>query len=149
MAIKVSTGLSVHVGLTGSIKAAFDGGFINVYQDSEPVDADAAVNLYTPIWIISVNGDGTGLVFDTSAVGRAIVKPSAAIWGGQTFAGTCVFWRLVGSADTGVSSQSQPRIQGTCGVVGADLYMSNPVLIDDTDDLAKTLAAFSIALPGA
>lgn len=149
MAIKVSTGLSVYVGLTGSIKDAFTGGYINVYEDPEPADADASVSAYTPIWIISVNGNGTGLAFDSSAVGRAIVKPSAAVWGGQTLAGTCTFWRLVSSTDTGASSISEPRIQGICGIVGADLYMSNPTLINDTDPLAKTLAAFSIALPGA
>lgn len=148
MTIKVSTGLSVYIGLTGSIKAAFDGGFIKVYPDAEPADADTSVSSYTPIWVISVNGNGTGLTFDTTAVGRAIVKPSAAVWGGQTLAGTCVFWRLVSSTDTGVLSTTQPRIQGTCGVIGADLYMSNPTLIEDTDNLAKTLAAFSIALPG-
>lgn len=148
MAIKVSTGLSAYIAVTGSLKSAFDGGLIKVYEDTEPTYADDDVSGYTPIWIISVDGDGTTLTFDPTPVGRALVKPSGDTWGGATSAGTCVFWRLVAAGDTGVASTTQARIQGTCGVVGADLYMSNPTLTTDASLLAKTLAAFSVALPG-
>lgn len=147
MAIKSSTGLAAHLMVTGSVKDAFDLGFIKVYNGIEPATADAA-ETGDVLWTISVDGDGTGLTFDATAVGRSIVKPSGAVWGGSTTAGTATYWRLVASTDTGVLSTEEVRIQGTCGnTAGADLYMSNPVLLTDTDLLAKTLSSFSITLP--
>lgn len=147
MAIKSSTGLAAHVMVTGSAKAAFDGGFIKVYSGSEPATADAAVT-GTLLWTISKNGDGTGLVFDEAAVGRAMVKVAADTWGGATTAGEAGYWRLVAAGDTGANVTNQARLQGTCGsVAGADLYMSNTTLTTDAGLLAKTLAAFSVALP--
>lgn len=147
MAIKTSTGLAAHLMVTGSAKDAFDLGFIKVYSGSEPTTADAAIS-GTLLWTISVDGAGTGLTFDAVAVDRALVKPSADTWGGATVGGVAGYWRLVGSADTGVLSTTQPRIQGTCGsTAGADLYMSNTTLTTDAALLAKTLAAFSVALP--
>lgn len=146
MAIKTSTGLAAHLMVTGSVKDAFDGGFINVYSGTVPATADAAET--TAIWTISVDGDGTGLTFDPTAVGRAIVKPTADTWGGATTAGTATYWRLVTATDDGLLSETDFRIQGTCGnTVGSDLFMSNPVLVTDTDLLAKTLSSFSISLP--
>lgn len=147
MAIKTSTGLAAHLAVTGSMKEAFDLGFIKVYSGTEPATADAAVT-GSLLWTISVDGDGTGLTFDATAVDRAMVKPTAAIWGGATTAGTAGYWRLSDASDAGTLSTTEPRIQGTCGsTAGADLYMSNTTLSTDTDLLAKTLAAFSVALP--
>lgn len=147
MAIKSSTGLAAHLMVTGSAKEAFDSGFIKVYSGTEPATADAAAT-GDLLWTISVDGDGTGLTFDAAAVGRAMVKPTAATWGGPTTAGTAGYWRLVAAADDGTLSTSAPRLQGTCGsTAGADLYMSSTTLTTDAALLAKTLSAFSVALP--
>lgn len=147
MAIKSSTGLAAHLMVTGSAKEAFDGGFIKVYSGAEPATADAAAT-GDLLWTISVNGDGTGLTFDAAAVGRAIVKPTAAIWGGATTAGIANYWRLVEAADDGTLSTLAPRWQGTCGsTAGADFYMSSTTLTTDAALLAKVLSAFSVALP--
>lgn len=147
MAIKSSTGLAAHLMVTGSAKEAFDDGFINVYSGHEPATADAEVT-GDLLWTISVDGDGTGLVFDATAVGRAMVKPTAATWGGATTTGIAGYWRLVAAADDGTLSTSAPRLQGTCGsTAGADLYMSSTTLTTDAALLAKTLSAFSVALP--
>lgn len=147
MAIKSSTGLAAYLMVTGSAKAAFALGFINVYNGVEPATADAAAT-GSILWTISVDGDGTGLTFDATAVGRAMVKPAAVTWAGATTAGIATYWRLVGAADTGVLSTTEPRVQGTCGsTAGADMYMSNTTLTTDAALLAKTLAAFSVALP--
>lgn len=147
MAIKTSTGLAAYLAVTGSMKEAFDGGFIKVYSGSEPATADAAVT-GSLLWTISVDGDGTGLTFDATAVDRALVKVDADTWGGATTAGTCGYWRLSDASDAGILSTTEPRIQGTCGMTaGADMYMSNTTLTTDVALLAKTLAAFSISLP--
>jgi hypothetical protein len=147
MAIKTSTGLAAHLAVTGSLKDAFDDGFIKVYSGAAPATADAATS-GSLLWTISVDGDGTGLTFDATPVDRALVKVEADTWGGATTAGTAGYWRLVAASDTGGSSTSQVRIQGTCGsTAGADLYMSSTTLSTDAALLAKTLAAFSVALP--
>jgi len=147
MPVKTSTGLAAHLAVTGSLKSAFDGGLIRVYDGSPPASADDAVvgNL---LWTISVNGDGTGLTFDTTPVGRAMVKPDAATWGGATTAGTPTYYRLVASGDTGASSTTQKRVQGTVGAVaGVDLYMTNPTLVTNASLLAKVLIGYSLTLP--
>ncbi len=147
MAIKSSTGLAAHLMVTGSAKSAFDGGFIKVYSGTEPTTADAAVT-GTLLWTISIDGDGTGLEFASSAVGRSLMPFEGDVWGGATTAGTAGYWRLVAAGDDGTLSTSQKRIQGTCGMTaGSDLYMSNTTLTTDAGLLAKTLAAFSVALP--
>jgi len=147
MPVKTSTGLAAHLAVTGSLKAAFDGGLIRVYDGTPPDSADDAVvgNL---LWTISVNGDGTGLTFDSTPVGRALVKPDAAVWGGATAAGTPTYYRLVAAGDTGASSTTQKRVQGTVGsVAGVDLYMTNPVLATNPNLLAKVLIGYSLTLP--
>lgn len=150
MSIKVSTGLATYLMVTGCAKDAFALGLIKVYSGTVPATADDAGG--TVLWTISVDGDGTGLTFDSSAVetstASALVKPSAAVWAGATTAGVATYWRLVGAADTGADITTEPRIQGTCGsTAGADLYMSSTTLITDASITAKTLASFSVALP--
>ena len=147
MPVKTSTGLAAHLAVTGSLKDAFDGGLIRVYDGTPPASADDAVagNL---LWTISVDGDGTGLTFDSSPVGRALVKPSAAVWGGATVAGTPTYYRLVAAGDTGAASTSQARVQGTVGAVaGVDLFMTNPTLTTNSNLLAKILIGYSLTLP--
>jgi hypothetical protein len=148
MAIKTSTGLAAHLAVTGSLKEAFDLGFIKVYSGAAPDTADDE-ETGDLLWMISKDGDGvTGLTFAAAAVDRALVKTEAHTWGGATTAGTAGYWRLVTAADTGEDSPTEARIQGTCGsTAGADLYMSNTTLSTDAEPLAKTLAAFSVALP--
>lgn len=147
MAIKTSTGLAAHLMVTGSAKAAFDSGFIKVYSGTEPATADAAVT-GTLLWTISKDGDGTGLTFDATASGRAMIKTAAHVWSGATTAGTAGYWRLVASTDDGTLSTSQKRIQGNCGsTAGSDLYMTSTTLTTNASLTAKSLAAFSVTLP--
>lgn len=145
--LKTSTGFAAHLACTGSIKAAFDGGLIKVYSGSEPASADDDAT-GTLLWTISVDGDGTGLTFDPTPIGRSIVKPAAAAWQGATTAGTAGYFRLVASGDDGLSSTTQKRVQGSVGsVAGVDMYMTDPVLVTNANPAAKTLVAFSLALP--
>ena len=147
MPVKTSTGLAAHLAVAGSLKSAFDGGLIRVYDGTPPASADDAVagNL---LWTISVDGNGTGLTFAPAAVGRSLVKPDAATWGGATIAGTPTYYRLVAPGDTGASSTTQARVQGSVGAVaGVDLYMTNPTLVTNANLLAKVLIGYSLTLP--
>ena len=149
MAIKTSTGLAAKMLVTSSAKTLLDGGFIKVYGSAEPATADTAL-AGSPLllWTISVNGDGTGLTWDSTAVGRSMVKPTGATWCGATTSGTAVFFRVVGSADDGLLSTTQPRIQGTCGTTAdSDMYMSSTTIATNVSITAKSLSAFSITLP--
>lgn len=147
MAVKFSTGLAAHVGVTGSVKEALDGGFIKVYSGTPPTSADSAVS-GTLLWTVSVDGTGTGLTIAPAANGRAFEKPSATTWAGATTAGTATYWRFVAPTDTGAASTTEKRIQGNVGsAAGFDMYMSNPVLETSSEPLAKLLTGFSIAIP--
>lgn len=145
MATQSSTGLADYLLVTGSLKAALDGGFIKVYSGTPPTTADDAVT-GTLLWTISVGGAGTGLTWSPTTVSRALVKPSATTWSGPTAAGTATYFRVVGSADTGASSTTQPRIQGNVGMVAGpdtDMYVADTTFVAGT----KSLSAFSLALP--
>jgi hypothetical protein len=150
MAIKTSTGLRTHLAVTGSIKAAFDGGQVMFYEGTEPATADAAV-AGTLCWTVTVDGDGTGVTFEAVAVDAACVKETTETWQGATVAGTPNYWRLIGSTEKGGSiggiSTTNVRIQGTCGnTAGSDIYLTTPTLITDTDLDAKVLDAFSVSV---
>ena len=147
MSVKVSTGLAKHVAVTGSLKSAFDSGFIKVYGGAIPATADAAES-GSPLWTISVNGSGTGITFDAVPSGISLAKPTAAVWSGPTSAGTATHYRLVGSNDTGAESTTDVRVQGTVGsVAGVDFYMVNPVLTTNAATDAKVLASYLLTLP--
>jgi len=147
MSVKTSTGLAAHLAVVGSLKNAFDNGLIRLYDGVPPASADDAIS-GTLLWTISLNGDGSGLVFDAAAVGRSMVKPSAAVWSGPTIAGTPTYYRLVAAGDTGAASTAEKRVQGTVGALaGVDLYMTNPVLVTNASVNAKILVAYSLNLP--
>lgn len=146
MTIKTSTGLRKHLAVTGSVKNALDGGLIKFYNGAIPATADAAAT-GDNLWVVSLGGDGTGLVFDATAVDSAAVKPSAATWQGPTSAGTPTYWRFVAAADDGSSDPTSRRIQGSCGnTAGSDIYLTNPVLTTDSDVDAKVLDDFSVLI---
>jgi hypothetical protein len=145
MATQSSTGLADYLLVTGSLKSALDGGFIKVYSGTPPTTADDAVT-GTLVWTISLGGAGTGLTWSPTTVSRALVKPTAATWSGPTAAGTATYFRVVGSADTGASSTTQPRVQGNVGMVAGsdtDMYVADTAFVVGT----KSLSAFSLALP--
>lgn len=140
---KASTGLRTYLAVTGSIKAALDGGFIKFYDGTVPATADAAAT-GTLLWTVSVSGAGTGLTIDSAAVNGAAVKPSGATWSGATTAGTPTYYRFVTAADDGTLSTTQRRIQDTCGnTAGVGLYLTNPTLTTDASATAKSLADWS------
>ena len=145
MAIQVSTGLRAGMMNSSGAKEQLDGGLIKVLSGTPPADADAA-QTGTVLWTISVNGAGTGLTWTAS--GAEISKAGGTVWQGATTAGTGTYFRVVGSADTGALSTTEPRIQGSVGVSATnDMVLSSTTFVTDASTSARVLGAASFVLP--
>lgn len=149
MAFQYSTGFKNELLDTGSLKSIFDDGFIAVYAGTVPANADAALGGATLLNIYSDNaqtpGVGTGLDLEATAVGGVISKASAQVWKGTASAtNTATFFRFYQLGDTGALSTTEPRIQGTVGGGGADLFVTSTTY---TSAVEYTLDAFSLSIP--
>jgi acyl dehydratase len=145
MAFKVSTGLRDHMLDTGSFKAGMDLGFLNIYEGAEPADADAALGGANLLCTLSVDGLGTGLTWEAAAVSGVLSKATAETWQGTNVdSGTATFFRFVAAGDTGGASTTELRVQGTVGLVGAELNLSSVTL---TVSAVQTVNHFNVALP--
>ena len=145
MAFQVSTGLRDYMLDTGSFKAAMDLGFLKIYEGAVPADADASLGAAGLLCTLSVDGLGTGLTWETNAISGVLSKTTAETWQGtNTDSGTASFFRFVTASDTGASSTTEMRIQGTVGLVGAELNLSSVTL---TVSAVQTVNNFNVALP--
>lgn len=148
MTIKTSTGLRNKMLDTGSLKSRLALGFIKLYTGAEPTTADAAVT-GTLLATISVSGGGTGLSLDTTAAAGVLAK-SAAVWSGAIVAtGTAGYYRFSAVGDTGASSITEERIQGSVGLAGADLNLSSTSLTTNASLSAQTIDYYVVTLPTA
>lgn len=144
MSLKASTGLRNKLLDTSPLRTIFNLGFIKIYNGTAPASADDAV-AGTLICTISNNDTGTGLTFETSAVSGAISKKSSETWSGSATASLDAhYFRLVAAGDTGASSTTEARVQGSIGTSGADLNMTT---ISLTSTTVYPIDSFSITLP--
>lgn len=129
----ISTGLRNKLLGTDSLKSALAGGFIHVYgcdPANVPASANDAIGAAHTL-LLTLYGDGTasGLNLGTPADG-IISKASSENWSGGVLAsGTARFFRYVGAGDTGTSSTTEPRLQGTVARVGGHLNLSKVDLV--------------------
>ena len=145
MAFKVSTGLRNYMLDTGAFKTAMDLGFLRIYEGTVPADADAALGTATILCDLSVDGLGTGLTWEATAVSGIIAKTAAETWQGQNSdSGTATFFRFVQPVDTGGAVPAELRVQGLVGLVGAELNLSSVTL---TVGAVQTVNHFNVALP--
>lgn len=129
MSTKFSTGLWNYMLSTGALKAALAGGEIRLYGGTEPARADDSIGSAT--LLCTVKNAGAGINFDTAAAARVLVKAPAEAWSSNNVAdGVATFFRHVLSGDTGASSTSAVRIQGSIGQGGADLNIGNVTLVN-------------------
>lgn len=147
-----STAFKNHVASVGSIKDAFDGGFIKIYTapTAIPASADAAIpNDSTLILTYSVDGLGTGLELDTAAANGVISKPASALWKGAAVASTDgvtpLFFRYERTGDSGAASTTDLRIQGSVGLGASDLVVTSTTFVTGQE---YVLDFFSISLEG-
>jgi hypothetical protein len=147
MTIMVSIGLRNQLLDTGSLKSILTDGFIKIYAGTAPASANAAIGAATLLCTISDDGGVDGLDFEAAAAGGILEKASAQTWKGTNVAsGTASFYRFVTDTDDGTESTTQARIQGTIGVVGADLNLSSVSL---TSSAEQTIDYYVITLPTA
>lgn len=146
MTTKASTGLRNHMLATGSLKAALDGGFLELYQGPEPATADAAIDTAQHKLLVRIYSDGTsaGLTLSPTAADGFIEK-STQTWSGTNIdTGTVQFFRFVGPSDSGALSTTLARLQGTVARAGADLNITS---VELTAGAPQAVNFFSIALP--
>lgn len=133
---KQSTGLRDYMLATGSFKAALDGGFIKLYAGTVPSSANDSLGGATLLCTISNNSTATGLTLEAVPVGGVITKTIAEVWSGVNVAsGTASFFRFVTAADDGTLSTTQRRWQGTVGVAGFDMNISDTALVSAAPQL--------------
>lgn len=142
MASVVNSSTGLRVLILDAIKAAMDGGQIEIYGGIRPDAADDSLG--SAVLLCTVKIDGTdGIIFDDSTAGL-LVKPAGDTWTGTNVAtGTATFFRLVLDADTGAASTSAPRLQGSVGVVGADLNLDTVSLVSG---LPTPITSFNIGI---
>lgn len=130
MAIKTSTGTRISMLAGPGIKPTFDGeGVFRIYAGLEPVGADDSLGSATLLCEIKKDGT-TNVTLDSTTTPGILMKPAADTWTGNNVAtGTASFYRFVKSADAGGASTSAERVQGTVGLVGADLNIDSVSLV--------------------
>jgi hypothetical protein len=142
---KFSTGLRNKMLDTGSAKSILALGPIKIYAGTVPADADAAIGSATLLTTLTVSSGATGLSLAASAAGGVIGK-AAETWSGVNAAtGTATFYRHVAVGDDGTASTTQDRIQGTCGLAGADMNLTSTGFTSGATHTHN--GAYNISLP--
>lgn len=145
MAAKYSTGLRNAMLATGPFRTLMNLCSLKIYAGTEPATADAALGGAPLLCTVTNNATATGLTWEVAAADGVITKAIAEVWRGTNAAsGTATFCRLVMPADDGLASTTQYRIQGTVGVVGAQLNMSSTSLVAAA---SQDVDFFAVALP--
>lgn len=142
--MKRSTGLRNHMLSVGSLKSALDGTVIKFFSGAEPPTADDALGGATLLCTITRDGDGvTGLTLAPDAAGGQITKNTSEVWEGEIIAnGQATFFRQESLADSGLFSESAIRLQGSVGMIDADIELSDVAfIIGDTRRLRFYVAA--------
>ncbi|HBA73477.1 MAG TPA: hypothetical protein DCZ63_15180 [Geobacter sp.] len=95
----------------------------NAAMPSSPGDAIGAATLLA---VFTEADDGsTGLSMALTAANGVLLKDSGEVWMATVIAnGTATFYRKSALADAGGASITEPRVQGSVGVVNADLLFS-------------------------
>ncbi len=124
----VSSGLQKALLNDGGFKETMDTAEFRLYAGLVPDSADASIGAAT--LLCTVKNGASGVTFDATTTPGTLLKPAGETWGGTNAAsGTPSFYRLVKSADTGAASTTDTRVQGSVGVVGADLNISAGALV--------------------
>lgn len=145
MTVKLSTGLRQGMAITNSLKALLDNGFVRIYSGPVPASADAALGAAVLMNEISAGGTGTPVTWEPTAPGGVMSKAVAENWTGNIIVGgDPTFFRYVLSGDAGDASSSAVRIQGTAGVLGSDMFISELPMVAATP---QSFSLFQIAIP--
>lgn len=149
MALKLSTGLRNAMLGTSGFSAVMGDSFIRIYgssdaNSSEPATADAAIPA-NAVLLCTITGPAAAALEYESPVGGVVSKAIAQAWQGTNAAsGNATWYRHTDATDTGAASTAAARLQGTVGVAGAELNLSNVALANGAP---QTVDYYSVALP--
>lgn len=142
MSTMTSTGLQTRMLSSGGFKSVMDGAEFRLYAGLVPESADAGIGGAT--LLCTVKAGAFGVTFDDTTTPGVLLKPAAEAWSGDNVAsGTPTFYRLVQSTDAGTASSTEVRVQGTVGVVGADLNLSAGALVAGAP---QTISYYAVTL---
>lgn len=150
MALRLSTGLrNALVGTAGdSFGELMNNGWLDIYTGAQPVTADLIETGTKLVTISSTSGTGVadGVKFGTVAAGVLPIGTPA--WTGVVgVAGVAGWFRFYGSSGTsglkGTSSTAY-RLDGACGISGAELNLTHTNLAKDS---TLTITAADVTQP--
>lgn len=133
--------------LLTAFKAQFDGSVIGIFSGSVPATADAALTRDAMLLcVISKEGSGEGVSFDSDTSQGVMVKSPNEVWKGEVRnGGTATFFRMYKLADDQTAaSYTLARLQGTVGLLDADLNLSS---VDFVPGNERRLKTFTVAVP--
>lgn len=153
MTVRLSTALRNKLAGPTGFGTTFNNGVIYVYSGPQPLTADAAVQ-GTLLGIVSVasgafafGSPANGLQFDAPVAGT-VSKAAAQAWSfAGIAAGTAGWFRLMGNAVDDLAVDNgfvHPRLDGSIGVTGADLNLSN---LSVTPAAPNTIDVFAFTIP--
>lgn len=118
----VSTGFKSAILGPQSFEQLFNGGSIHVYSGARPSSADLAAPEASRLGVI-LRTDQSGLQFFRN--GPFVVIPLGDWWQMQiTGTGTATWFRLLSPTDSGLSSTTDPRVDGDIGTATAPSDMA-------------------------
>ena len=145
MTLKASTGLRNQLLETNSLKTILAAGFIKIYSGTPPTSADDAIAAGNTLLTTITAAAGAGLTMGVAANG-ALPKNAAEAWSGVNVAGgVASFYRHVAVGDTGVSSATQARVQGTISTIGDDMNITAGTTL--ANGATQTLNLYQLYLP--
>ena len=125
---KFSTGLRDYTNAVGSVRDALADSVIRLFSGPVPVSADSALTGGN-ILLCEITDEAGVFNFDSVSVGGVMTKEPDALLEGEIVAtGTPTFYRHVLPADIGNASTTAIRIQGTVGLAGTDMELSQTLL---------------------
>lgn len=134
--------------LLAAFKTQFDGSIIGIFSGPVPTTADAALSPTDHVLLcaISKEGNGTGVTFDSDTSQGVLVKNPSELWKGEVRnGGTATFFRMFKMADDQTAASTVlPRLQGTVGLLDADLNLSS---VDFVPGNERRLKTFTVAVP--
>lgn len=142
---KVST--KIQTACLLALAAELNGSMVlKLYSGAVPTNAHDALGSAVLLRTVSNNGAGTGLSFEAVPVAGMLVKSTAQVWSGPNVAtGNPTFYRACLIADDGTASSTQPRLQGSVGLLDADLILGSISLVNGITD--PPIGIYAVGLP--
>lgn len=135
MTVVASAGLREHI--LGSVLDALSDSEIRLYSGATPAASDDSIGASTILCKVRLGG-ASALDWEVNPQ-KALAKPAGSSWVGENLAtGNATYFRIVSVTDGDNASSSAIRIQGSVGIVDADLNLDSTALMAGIDTPIKS-----------